>query len=149
MADRELSFEQVEVGDEIPSLAKNITVVQMAMYAAATWDFARGHYDREFALKQGFRDVYLDGQMLGAFLAQLMADWIGERGALRRLGLSYRGMVFPGDTLTCQGKVTGKYIKVGQGCLDVEMWINNQKGERVAPGTATAILPLRGSRMVS
>jgi len=130
---------------ELPPLVKKITKVRMAMYAAATWDFNRGHYDREFAQGRGFPDVYIDGQVLGAYLAQLVTDWMGEGGSLKRLGLSYRGMVFPGDTVTCGGRVSRRIDVGDESRLDLELWIRNQHGQEVAPGRAAVMLPAGAS----
>ena len=71
-------FEDVHEGTELPPLTKQITTVQMMMYGAATWDFMRIHYDADFARQLGFPGPFVDGQMLGAFLAQLAVDWAGD-----------------------------------------------------------------------
>ena len=46
-------FEDVEVGEEMPELVKEITTVSMVMYAASTWDFHRYHHDMEYAEWEG------------------------------------------------------------------------------------------------
>ena len=56
-----VNFEDVEVGEEIPALVKEITTVSMVMYAAATWDFHRYHHDMEYANGKGMRTQFLDG----------------------------------------------------------------------------------------
>ena len=130
-------FESIEVGTEIPPLVKNITKRRLFMYSATTWDFHPGHYDRAFAQSQGFKDVYLDGPMDAAFMTQLITDWIGLHGTLRKLSLTYRTMVFPGDTLTCTAKVTDKYVKDDTNFIDSEITLQNQDGKTVALGKAT------------
>ncbi len=130
-------FEGIEVGTEIPPLIKNTTRRQLFMYSAATWDLQPGHYDRAFAQSHGFKDVYLDGPMNAAFMVQLITDWVGIHGTLRKLGLAYRAMVFPGDRLTCTGKVTKKYVKDGVDFIECEIQLRNQDGETVALGRAT------------
>ena len=73
-------FEDVEVGEDIPALVKEITTVSMVMYAAATWDFHRYHHDMEYANGKGMRAQFLDGQQLGGYLAQHVSDWAGIGG---------------------------------------------------------------------
>ena len=99
-------FEDITVGEPLPTLEKEIRLTDMMAYGAATWDFARIHYDAAYARKQGLPSPIVDGQMLGAFLAQLVQDWAGPGGFLRSLDFQNRGMVFPGDVLTCGGHVT-------------------------------------------
>ena len=130
-------LEGIEVGSEIPPLIKDITARELFIYAAATWDPYPGHYDPTFAQSQGFKDVYLDGPMNAAFMVQLITDWVGIHGTLRKLGLSYRAMVFPGDRLTCTGKVTKKYAEDGVDFIECEIQLRNQDGETVAQGRAT------------
>ena len=133
-------FEGIEVGSEIRPLIKNITAKELFMYAAATWDPYPGHYDPTFAQSQGFKDVYLDGPMNAAFMAQFITDWIGMHGTLSKLSLTYRTMVFPGDSLTCTGKVTKKYTKDDVNFIECEILLRNQDGKTVALGKATLLL---------
>ena len=142
MPAKRLNFEDVNVGDPIPPLEKPINTVNMAMYGAATWDFHRYHYDSEYVQKMGFPKPFVDGQMLGAFLAQLLTDWIGIGGTLKKLSCRYTAFVYPGDTLTCKGSVTSKRQEGGEGLVECELWIENQRGERVLDrGGAVVILP--------
>lgn len=142
MKSKSLYFEDVNVGDEVPSLEKAVTTVNMVMYQAATWDFHRYHYDTEYVQAQGFPKPFLDGQMMGGFLAQLLMDWMGIEGTLKKLGFRFTNFVYPGDTLTCKGRVSGKEEGDGQHLVECEMWIENQKGERVLDqGRGVVALP--------
>jgi acyl dehydratase len=135
-------FDDVAEGDALQPLVKEISLMQMVMYGAATWDFMRVHYDTAFARAQGFEQVFADGQMLGAFLAQLVVDWAGEPAALRRLGVRYRTFVFPGDTVTCTGHVARKFVEGDIACVECEVVATNQHGAIVAgPSPAVVALP--------
>ena len=134
-------FEDVREGAELPPLSKEISTTQMMMYGAATWDFMRIHYDADYARQRGFPGPFVDGQMLGAFLAQLAVDWAGDPGALKRLSLRYRSFVFPGDTVICKGKVTHKSTDSADTLVECELVAENQHGDVVA-GPATALLSL-------
>ena len=135
------SFESINIGDELPPLNKHIVHVEIMMYQAVTWDFTRVHYDREFVARtMGLPNVFVDGQMLGAYLSQALTQWLGLAGWPRKLRYRFRDFVYPGDTITCKGKVTAKYVKDGEKLVDCEMWMENQKGElMVAPATATVV----------
>ena len=140
--ERPLSFREVREGDELPSLEKRITLPMMVFYAAATWDFHRYHYDLEYVQERGFDRPFADGQMLGAFLAQMLSDWTGDPGAIRRLGFRFREFVFPGDTLTCLGRVTGMETEEDCGVVTCELSIVRQDGAPVlGPGHAVLALP--------
>ena len=135
-----VKFEDIKVGSQILPLVKHVTKRQLFMYSASTWDFHPGHYDTAFAQRQGFRDIYVDGPMTAAFMAQIITDWIGLNGNLKKLSLTYRNMAFVGDTLTCISKVTEKYIKDGVNMLECEILLENQEKKAVAQGKATVAL---------
>ena len=139
-------WEDVQEGMEIPSLAKTPTTRQLVQYAGASGDFYEIHYDKDFAQGNGLDGPILHGALKNAFLAQLVTDWIGEGGTLKNLSCQYRGMDLPGDTLTCRGTVTRKYVQDGRHMVDCEIWVENGEGERTTPGSATAILPSRRSK---
>ena len=117
----------------------------MVMYAAATWDFHRHHYDSEFAHQKGFSGPFVDGQMFGSLLARMITQWTGPNGVLRKLKLTYRIMVFPGDFVTCKGIVMKKFVKDRENLINCEIWIENQKGEKVVLGNALMALPSEGT----
>jgi hypothetical protein len=49
-------------------------------------------------------------------------------------------MVLLGDVLTCQGKVIKKFQGNDENCVECELFITNQKGEKLTSGTAVASL---------
>jgi len=140
----QLYYEDVSVGSEITPLVKQPTTRQLVMWAGAVGDYLPIHYDKDFAQSRGLPGVIVHGQLVGAFLGQLMTDWIGERGILRKLSCGYKGMNYPGETLTAKGKVTKKYVQNGQHYVECSLWAENSKGEKTASGMAIVILPSRG-----
>ena len=146
MATDTLYFEDVNVGDALRPLTKNIKLVNLVMYQGATWDFHRYHYDLEFVQGKGFDKPFLDGQMLGAYLGQLLTDWMGVEGSIKKLGFRFTSFVFPGDVLTCKGEVSDKTRDNGRGVVECRLWIENQDGKRVLDGgAAQVLLPTRGT----
>ena len=157
-AESRLYFEDISVGDELAPLRKDIDLPHMMAYGAATWDFIRVHYDADHARGLGFSGPFVDGQMLGAFLAQNVQEWAGPGAFLRKLAFRNRVMVYPGDILICGGLVTGLRrdddadpsslspwgrVRVG-GLAECELWIENQRGERVVDRASAVVrLPLR------
>lgn len=139
-----LHFEDIEVGQEIPSLVKHIDSVSMVMYAASTWDFHKYHHDKDYANSKGMKAPILDGQQLGAFLAQQVMDWAGIDATLKRLAFRYTGFVFAGDHLTCKGRVADKREEKDESLVECELWIENQEGNRVLDrGKAVLTVPTR------
>ena len=137
-------WDDVQEDQELPTLVKHPTTRQLVRYAGASGDFYEIHYDKDFAVSTGLEGVIVHGALKNAFLGQVVTDWIGESGALKRLTVSYRGMDVPGDTLTCRGRVARKYVKDGEHLVDCDLWLENEKQEKTTPGSATVALPTRG-----
>ena len=136
-------FEDVHEGMELPALVKHPTTQQLVMYAGASGDFYAIHYDQEYARSIGLPNVILHGALKNAFLGQLITDWIGEDGTLKKLSVQYRGMDVPGRPLYCRGVVTRKYIEDDQSLVECDVWIDNSDGARTTSGSALVTLPVR------
>ena len=141
---KQLFWEDIEEGTEITTLEKQPTTQQLVRWAGASGDFYQIHYDKDFALGNALPGVIVHGALKSAWLGQLLGDWAGEDGSVRKYGCSYRGMDVPGDTLTCKGKVTKKYIEGDEHIVECEIWLENSKGEKTTPGTAVVVLPSKG-----
>jgi len=141
--EQQLFYEDIEPGSEVTPLVKQPTTKQLVMWAGAVGDYQPIHYDKDFAQARNLPGVIVHGQLVGAFLCQLVTDWIGPAGVLKKISCSYKGMNFPGETITCRGKVTKKYEQDGQHLADCAIWAENPKGEKTAAGTATVALPSR------
>ncbi len=139
-------YEDVEVGSALPSLEKNPTTRQLVQYAGASGDFYQIHYDKDFAMANKLPGVILHGALKNAFLGQLVTDFAGESGWLRKLTVQYRGMDEPGAKITGRGKVVKKYIDGKDHIVECEIWLENAKGEKTTPGGAVVILPSRAAR---
>jgi acyl dehydratase len=140
---RQLYYEDIEVGVELPALEKNPTTQQLVKYAGASGDFYQIHYDKDYAQANGLPGVIIHGALKNAFLGQLVTDFAGEHGRLRKLAVQYRGMDQPGEKLTAKGRVISKRLENGEHMVECEIWLENTKGEKNTTGTATIILPTR------
>jgi len=129
---------------EIPPLEKKPTTRQLVRWAGASGDFYEIHYDKDFALGNALPGVIVHGALKSAWLGQLLTDWVGEGGRVKKYGCSYRGMDVPGDTLTCRGKVTRKYVEGDEHLVELEIWLENGQGQKTTPGSAVVVLPSRG-----
>lgn len=137
-------WEDVKEGDEIPRLKKNCSTQQLVLWAAASGDFYQIHYDQDFARATGLKGIIVHGALKNAFLGQLLHDWVGERGRIKRFGCSYRGMDYPNQDIICRGVITRKYQENGEHLVDLDIWTENPEGQKTSPGTATVALPSRG-----
>lgn len=140
-----VSFEDVEVGMQIPPLKKNCSTQQLVVWAAGSGDFYQIHYDPEFAKNQAqLPGIIVHGALKHAFLGQLLNDWTGDPRTIRRFGCSYRGMDFPNQDIICRGVVTRKWQENDENLVELEIWTENPEGQKTSPGSAVVSLPSRG-----
>lgn len=131
------------VGTEVTSLKKHLTLKQLVLWAGATDDIYELHYDRDFARSQGLPNPILHGRLKAAFLSQLVTDWIGAKGMLKKLTIRYQKMDYVDEDIVCKGKVVKKYQQDGQNLVECDLWTENTAGETTTTGTALVSLPLR------
>lgn len=129
---------KVAVGQELPDLVKHPSTRQLVQYAGAQGDFYEIHYDQDFARGVGLPGVILHGLLKAGFLAQLVTDWLGDRGKLVSFEVSYRGVDVPGRPYRSRGRVT----TVDGGQVELEVWGEDSDGNRTTVGKA--IVEMKG-----
>ena len=134
-------YQDIREGMALPSLEKAPTTRQLVMYAGASGDYYELHYDQQFACAKGLSGIIVHGALKNAFLGQLLTDWIGDRGDLKRLSVQYRGMDVPGSPIHCKGVVTKKYIRDGEHLVECAIWTEKLDGEKTTHGSALVSLP--------
>jgi acyl dehydratase len=135
---RQLYFEAVKVGDELPPLVKPpVDRLQIARYVGAAGDWNPLYIDEPHARASGFPSAFAPGTIGMGFLAELASDW--TRGArLRKLQSRLVKFIWPGDVLTARGRVVERRFEPGDAyTVDLELWAENQRGELVTRGLAT------------
>jgi len=134
----------VSEGAELPAVTvENLTRTDLVRYAGASGDFNPIHHDETFAHMAGQPSVFGHGMLTAAFVGRCVTDYVGPAN-LRRFKVRFATRVWPGDTITCTGKVTRKYEADGEHRIDGEVTAVNQKGEVAVSGAFTAALPGRG-----
>lgn len=137
-------YEDVAVGEEIPTLTVTVDETQLFFFSAATYNGHRIHYDKEWARTvEGYDDVLVQGPLQAALLSRALGDWMGGRGRLVSFSVQNRATAYPGQRLDFGGHVTGKHVSAGgAGLVDLE--IAGRRDDTVLmPGTATVRLPRR------
>ena len=135
--------DDLKVGDELPPLVKGpIQQIQLTRYAGASGDFNPIHQDHEFAKAAGMGDVFAHGMLSMGFVGQCVTDWAGA-ASVRKLGVRFAAIVRLKDLITCRGRVLAKSRQDGTHLVDLEIWAENQRGEKVVTGKATVALPAR------
>ena len=87
----------------IADLVRTVELADMVAYAGATWDWHRLHYDRDWVAAAGLTAPVVDGQALGALMAEHVLDHFGPRARLTALSVRYSAPVLAGETVRVSG----------------------------------------------
>ena len=102
------------------------------------------HMEDTRAQEIGLPGAYDYGCQRISWLGNLITNWMGDDGFLKRLRGELRRFNIIGDTTWCKGSVANKYITDDQYLVDIDCWAENQRAERTLLGSATVRLPTQG-----
>jgi acyl dehydratase len=125
----------LKVGDTHEAVViENVNRSHIVKYAGASGDFNPLHHDDGIAKNlAGYPSVFAHGMLSMGLTGRMLTDWLGPT-ALRKYGVRFTRQVWPGDTLTAKGEVTG----VKDGLATIKVVTVNQNGEAVVEGEAVA-----------
>ena len=146
MTGQQVFYDDITVGERMPTLTVTVDETQMFFFSAATYNGHRIHYDKDWARTvEGYDDVIVQGPLQAALLARAITDWIGGRGRLVSFAVQNRATAHPGELLSFGGQVTGKRLsEEGAGLVHLDI-AGRRDTTVLMPGTATVELPRRGT----
>jgi acyl dehydratase len=137
-------FEDLKLGDEMPSWSRQTNFMHWNRYAAVNDEFVPFHMDDEDGRKAGnAQGAFGMGNLRYAYLANALRDWIGDEAEIREIGCQYRAINQKNDVLTVVGKVVELEVVDGENRVKLETNVMNQNGEATCPGHAVVVLPNR------
>jgi acyl dehydratase len=85
------------VGDVIHLSRGPINTTQLVMYAGASGDFNRIHFDHPFAIEAGLGGLVAHGMLTMGYAASCLTTMLGERHQVRELRARFLAPVRVGD----------------------------------------------------
>jgi acyl dehydratase len=114
------------------ALVKNPDKITLFMFCAAIWAVHRLHWDTPRARSEGLPEAILPGWMVSSYLAQLAEMRAPGGKRLGAINVRYKGMAFPGDTLTCRVTPEGSEEVL-------KLSVTNQSGTEISTGDAAYV----------
>ncbi len=127
------------IGQKLPSLTKEISQRKIDAYSGVRPRSI--HTDEAWARAKGFRVPLAQGMMSTAYVSEMMTSFLGA-GFVQggSMSVTFTRPVYAGDRLTVHGVVTEKRPENGATRVVVEVWCENQQGEKTMVGSATGLL---------
>jgi acyl dehydratase len=108
-----VSYDDVEVGTELPTQTFTVQRVNLVQYCGASGDFNVIHWNERVAKSVGLPNVIAHGMFTMAEAGRVVTDWAGDPAAVVEYGVRFSAPVpVPDDdvgtTLTVAGRVESK-----------------------------------------
>lgn len=138
---QELFFEDVNVGDAIPTLEKPpVSKDQLWRYGGASGDFNPLHMDDEWGQMAGMGGRIAHGMLIMGFVGQAITSYVPKK-SLKKFTVRFGGMTKLDDVITVSGSVKDKRTENGQNIITGEVSAIDQNGDTKVSGTFDAALP--------
>jgi len=93
-----ISYDDVEVGTDLPSQRFAFQRTNLVQYAGASGDFNVIHWNERIAKSVGLPDVIAHGMLTMAEAARVVTDWVGDPAAVVEYGVRFtKPVVVPDD----------------------------------------------------
>lgn len=130
------TWDSINEGDTLPELEKAPGVTQLVKYSAGGGDFNPLHHDFAFPQAKAIGSIIVHGRFKYASLGELVSNWLGHGGRIKKLACQYRGMDLPDQTMTLGGTVKRKWEESGEKLAELELYVKNAQGKNTTPGSA-------------
>ncbi|MEM4566083.1 MAG: MaoC family dehydratase [Archaeoglobaceae archaeon] len=139
-----MRFKDIELEQLLPTIEVKVTQEMITRFACASLDFNPIHIDPVWAKKinlLGYGKTIAHGQWTIDKLTQVVTNWCyAEGGKLKSIDIKLIHPIFAGDTIKFNGKVVAKHPRRENSFCEVELWAENQNGEKVAVGIAEVFI---------
>jgi acyl dehydratase len=136
----------IQEGREFSGKLKTVTEERVYAFSGGFpkgpgWPKKTIHTDLEFAKSCGLPTRAASGAMFEGYLTELMVDLFGESWLRHgKMSLTFIAIVDPGDTLVPKSVVRSKQAEGSGVGFVMEVWCENQHGNKVVVGTATGLV---------
>ncbi len=120
------SWHDIDELEDIGSLTFPITMRALMIDVAGTRDLYPIHHDRDFAKRNGARDIFVNTMFYEGLFGRIATDWAGPESFLRKLSFRMQGPNCLGDTIVSRGWVTKKYRQDDRKLVDLEIHLDNE-----------------------
>jgi 3-oxo-4,17-pregnadiene-20-carboxyl-CoA hydratase beta subunit len=142
-----LSFFDVDLGDELPTLVLPITRTLIVAGAIASRDYQDVHHDSELAKSRGSKDIFMNILTTNGLVGRYVTDWSGPGSTLSEVNIRLGAPNYPDDVMTLTGSVTDKGPMATDGLsglVTVAIRGANNLGDHVT-GVVKVVLPLESA----
>ena len=130
---------ETEVGFELEPITKKMTLDKMRLYTG--WPRAK-HYHNDYAASYevGLQQPIVLGNQVIEHIFELLIKFFGRGYLGGKLSVKVIRHMHPDDEITTKGVVREKVVEGDAIRLILDVWCENQRGEKVIVGTASGLV---------
>src|SRR4051812_4839584 len=136
-----VKWDDVVEGAAIPAVVDEITARRVVQNPGATGDYFPGHWDPDYARRQGQRAIYANSLHIFGLLDRAVTDWAGPDSFLVRRNVRLHSSMYAGDTVAVAGVVAGKRLEGDDKLVDLDLTMTNQGNDVICTARSTVRLP--------
>jgi acyl dehydratase len=124
-----MRMQDVQIGDELPPLARTVTREDVETYATVSGDHNPLHRDDEVARRAGYPGIIAHGMFTLGLLGSCVVAWTGDPSGVIRMRAAFRAPVFMGETIVAGGRVRSVDPEAGR--ATVEGWVTLERASLI------------------
>ncbi len=123
---------------QLSPISKRITMAKMARYSGA----GNFHSDDGAGEQLGLGGAIVQGGQLVGYINEMLTRSLGAGYIMGgEIAVNFIHPARPGDTVTSGGTLTATTEREGRPHGTFDVWLENQDGEKLVVGSASAFLP--------
>lgn len=136
-----VNLSTMNVGDALPEhVSPEITRHVLALFCGGSGDHNPMHVDSDFAKSFGMPDVFAQGMLSMAYLAQLLTKWLPQHD-LREYGARFLAITPLHVAVVSTGKIVEIFEAGGERRVRLEINAHTTSGQHTLAGEAVVALP--------
>jgi acyl dehydratase len=133
---------EVTVGEELPVLVRETGFHNWNRFAAVNDEFVPIHMDDEAGRDAGYPTAFGMGNLQVSYLHNMLREWMGDDGEILELSCQFRAPNTKGQIVIGRGVVTAVHDTGDRRIVHVDVWTEDHRGAKLAPGQAKVGFPL-------
>ncbi|MFE3058772.1 hypothetical protein [Nocardia sp. NPDC059239] len=144
-----LKLDGVGIGGDLVTFTRTTDLANWNRYAAVNDEFVDMHMDDDAGVAAGYPGAFGMGNLQWAYLHNVLRTWLGTDGEIRQLSCQFRSPNLKGQTVSARARVTAIDVVADETYVALDVWTENQDGEKLAPGSCVVSFPSSGSSRLS
>jgi hypothetical protein len=135
-----IASREIEAGFQLEPITKKVTLDKMRLYRSQWPHLRNWHNDYAVAQKWGVAQPMAFASQIMEYFGELLIKFFGAGYLGGTLSLAIIRSAWPEDVVTVRGTVREKVAEGENIRLILDVWCENQSGEKLLVGTASGLI---------